>query len=192
MSPLISGLATVASLVFNATSGGSGKVAGSRRGGADGEPGPSAVLTLSPQAEALAGFAGKGVLVSQGKFDNALGTVARGSAGAVANAASAALSGRPVSTQDFQELLARFGADDAQKAQLAAGFDANKDGAITQDEFLQGLAKTKGAQAGSDFSQAVMQLMDRSGNADGSVAEKEFAAFATAFAATGAKRAGVA
>ena len=106
--------------------------------------------------------------------------------------ASAALSGRPVSTQDFQELLTRFGADDAQKAQLTAGFDANKDGSITQDEFLKGLAKTKGAQAGSDFSQAVMQLMDRSGNADGSVADKEFAAFSTAFAATGAKRAGVA
>ena len=98
-----------------------------------------------------------------------------------------------MSTQDFQELLARFGADDAQKAQLTAGFDANKDGAITQDEFLKGLAKTQGAQAGTDFSQAVMQLMDRSasGNADGSVAAKEFAAFATAFASA-EKRTGVA
>ena len=100
------------------------------------------------------------------------------------NAASAALAGRPVSTQDFQELLTRFGADDAQKAQLTAGFDVNKDGAISQDEFLQGLAKTKGPQAGTDFSQAVMQLMDRgaAGNADGSVAAKEFAALAKAFA----------
>lgn len=192
MSPLISGLASVASLIFNATAGGPGKSSASRRSGADVEPEPSAVLTLSPQAEALAGFAGKGILVSQGKMENTLGAVARGSAGSAANAASAALSGRPVSTQDFQELLTRFGADDAQKAQLTAGFDANKDGSITQDEFLKCLAKTKGAQAGSDFSQAVMQLMDRSGNADGSVADKEFAAFSTAFAATGAKRAGVA
>ena len=89
-----------------------------------------------------------------------------------------------MSTQDFQELLTRFGADDAQKAQLTAGFDVNKDGAISQDEFLQGLAKTKGPQAGTDFSQAVMQLMDRgaAGNADGSVAGKEFAALAKAFA----------
>ena len=192
MSPLLSGLASVASLVFNATSSGSGKLAGPRRSGAGVEPEPSAVLTLSPQAEALAGFADKGILVSQGKLENAVGAVASGSAGRAASVASVALSARPVSTQDFQALLTRFGADDAQKAQLTAGFDADKDGFITMDEFLKGLAKTKGAQAGSDFSQTVMQLMDRNGNADGSVADKEFAAFSTAFAATGAKRAGVA
>lgn len=198
MSALISVLASAASLIFNNASGAPAKSAASRRGGgAEAEPEPSAVLALSPQAEAMAGFAGKGIMVSQGKVENALGAIARNSGntgiGAAANAASAALSGRPVSTQDFQELLARFGADHAQKAQLTAGFDANKDGAITQDEFLKGLAKTKGAQAGTDFSQAVMQLMDRgaSGNADGSVAAKEFAAFTTAFASAG-KRAGVA
>ena len=166
------------------------------RSGADAEPEPSAVVTLSPQAEAMAGFAGKGIMVLQGKVENALGAVARSTGGGAANAVSAALSGRPVSTQDFQELLTRFGTDDAQKAQLTAGFDANKDGAISQDEFLKGLAKTKGTQgtpADSDFSQAVMQLMDRggSGNADGTVAAKEFAAFATAFATAG-KRSGVA
>lgn len=195
MSALISVLASAASLIFNNASSGPARSAASRRsGGADAEPEPSAVLTLSPQAEAMAGFAGKGIMVSQGKMEHALGAVARNSGtSAAANAASAALSGRPVSTQDFQELLARFGADDAQKAQLTAGFDANKDGAITQDEFLKGLAKTQGAQAGTDFSQAVMQLMDRSasGNADGSVAAKEFAAFATAFASA-EKRTGVA
>lgn len=194
MSPLISGLATVASLIFNVASSGPAKAAAAaRRGGADAEPEPSAVVTLSPQAEAMAGFAGKGIMVSQGKVEHApgaLGVVARSTAGGGANAVSAALSGRPVSTQDFQELLTRFGADDAQKAQLTAGFDANKDGAISQDEFLKGLAKTNGPQAGTDFSQAVMQLMDRggSGNADGTVAAKEFAAFSTAFAATAAKR----
>ena len=196
MSALISVLASAASMIFNAAPSGPAKSAASRRSGADAEPEPSAVVTLSPQAEAMAGFAGKGIMVSQGKVENALGAVARSSGGGAANAVSAALSGRPVSTQDFQELLTRFGADDAQKAQLTAGFDANKDGAISQDEFLKGLAKTKGTQgtpADSDFSQAVMQLMDRggSGNADGTVAAKEFAAFATAFATAG-KRPGVA
>ena len=166
MVALLSGLASVASLVFDATSRGSGKLAGPRRSGAGVEPEPSAVLTLSPQAEALAGFADKGILVSQGKLENAVGAVASGSAGRAASVASVALS--------------------------TAGFDADKDGFITMDEFLKGLAKTKGAQAGSDFSQTVMQLMDRNGNADGSVADQEFAAFSTAFAATGAKRAGVA
>ncbi|MFN3438494.1 MAG: hypothetical protein ACK41V_12415 [Acidovorax sp.] len=196
MSALVSVLASAASLIFNTASSGPAKSVASRRGGADVEPEPSAVVTLSPQAEAMAGFAGKGIMVSQGKVENALGaltTVARSTTGGAANAVSAALSGRPVSTQDFQELLTRFGADDAQKAQLTAGFDANKDGAISQDEFLKGLAKTKGTQgtpADADFSQAVMQLMDRggSGNADGTVAAKEFAAFSTAFAATAAKR----
>ena len=196
MSALISVLASAASMIFNAAPSGPAKSAASRRSGADAEPEPSAVVTLSPQAEAMAGFAGRGIMVSQGKVENALGAVARSSGGGAANAVSAALSGRPVSTQDFQELLTRFGADDAQKAQLTAGFDANKDGAISQDEFLKGLAKTKGTQgtpADSDFSQAVMQLMDRggSGNADGTVAAKEFAAFATAFATAG-KRPGVA
>ncbi len=196
MSALISVLASAASLIFNTASSGSAKSAASRRSGADVEPEPSAVVTLSPQAEAMAGFAGKGIMVSQGKLENALGAVARSSGGGAANAVSAALSGRPVSTQDFQELLTRFGADDAQKAQLTAGFDANKDGAISQDEFLKGLAKTKGTQgtpADADFSQAVMQLMDRGGrgNADGTVAAKEFADFATAFATAG-KRPGVA
>lgn len=199
MSALVSVLASAASMIFNAASSGPAKSAASRRGGADVEPEPSAVVTLSPQAEAMAGFAGKGIMVSQGKVENALGAlteVSRSSGGGAANAVSAALSGRPVSTQDFQELLTRFGADDAQKAQLTAGFDANKDGAISQDEFLKGLAKTKGTQgtpADANFSQAVMQLMDRggSGNADGTVAAKEFAAFATAFATAG-KRPGVA
>ena len=199
MSALVSVLASAASMIFNAASSGPAKSAASRRSGADVEPEPSAVVTLSPQAEAMAGFAGKGIMVSQGKVENALGAlteVSRSSGGGAANAVSAALSGRPVSTQDFQELLTRFGADDAQKAQLTAGFDANKDGAISQDEFLKGLAKTKGTQgtpADANFSQAVMQLMDRggSGNADGTVAAKEFAAFATAFATAG-KRPGVA
>jgi Ca2+-binding EF-hand superfamily protein len=196
MSALISVLASAASLIFNTASSGSAKSAASRRSGADVEPEPSAVVTLSPQAEAMAGFAGKGIMVSQGKLENALGAVARSSGGGAANAVADALSGRPVSTQDFQELLTRFGADDTQKAQLTAGFDANKDGAISQDEFLKGLAKTKGTQgtpADADFSQAVMQLMDRGGrgNADGTVAAKEFADFATAFATAG-KRPGVA
>ncbi|MFN7155153.1 MAG: hypothetical protein ACK4OE_15820 [Acidovorax sp.] len=196
MSALISVLASAASMIFNAAPSGPAKSAASRRSEADAEPEPSAVVTLSPQAEAMAGFAGKGIMVSQGKVENALGAVARSAGGGAANAVSAALSGRPVSTQDFQEILTRFGADDAQKAQLTAGFDANKDGAISQDEFLKGLAKTKGTPstpADSDFSQAVMQLMDRgsSGNADGTVAAKEFAAFATAFVTAG-KRSGVA
>ena len=51
-----------------------------------------------------------------------------------------------------------------------ACFDADKDGAITHDEFLKGLARTKGQQATTDpFAQAVLQVMDRASMDDGSV-----------------------
>ena len=62
MSPLISGLASVASLVFNAMS--SGKPAAARRTGEDEGTQPSAVLSLSPEAAKLAGFADKGLLMT--------------------------------------------------------------------------------------------------------------------------------
>ena len=58
MSPLISGLASVASLLFNASS--SGRANAPRRSGGDTAPDQaSAVVTLSPQAEALDTMVGK-------------------------------------------------------------------------------------------------------------------------------------
>jgi len=181
MSPLISGLASVASMLFNAASGASSKAAVARRSSGDDAPAqPSAVVTLSPQAEALAGFAGKGILVSQGKLDGALGAIQRGTGQGVGG--GSATTAGSVSTQDFQELLTRFGADDAQKQQITAGFDTNNDGSISHDEFLKGLASTSAKKPGTDFSQAVLQLMDRGGNQDGVVHQNEFAAFTTAFA----------
>ena len=63
-----------------------------------------------------------------------------------------------------------------------ACFDADKAGVITHDEFLKGLARTKGQQATTDpFAQAVLQVMDRAGNADGTVGKDEFAALWSAF-----------
>ena len=50
MSPLISGLASVASMIFNAASSSASKTAASRRGAAAEVPQASAVVTLSPQA----------------------------------------------------------------------------------------------------------------------------------------------
>lgn len=187
MTPLISGLASVASLIFNASSGGAGKAAGARRSKEAEAPEASAVVTLSPQAEAMAGFANKGVLMTQGRFDAALSPVSRGVSSGTGGKPSgvAALSGPAVSAQDFKDLLTRFGATDAEKAELTAGFDADKDGAISQDEFLKGLASTSTHKTGTDFSQAVRQLMDRGGDGDGVVAAKEFTAFTTAFANAG-------
>lgn len=163
MSPLLSGLASVASLLFNA-SGGSAKPRAHQRGSDAGEALASAVVTLSPQAEALAGLANQGVLASP-----------------VRTGAGAPVTGA-VSVQDFQELLTRFGADDAQKAQITAGLDSNRDGSISQQEFLKGLASTSLQKPGSGLAQAMLQVMDRGGNADGVVQPDEFAALATAFA----------
>lgn len=183
MTPLISGLASVASLIFNASSG-AAKAAAARRSKEAEAPEASTVVTLSPQAEAMAGFANKGVLMTQGRFDAALTPVSRGvSSGNGGKAGGlAALSGPSVSAQDFKDLLTRFGATDAEKAELTAGFDADKDGAVSHDEFLKGLASASASKAGTDFSQAVRQLMDQGGDGDGVVAAKEFTAFTTAFA----------
>lgn len=184
MSPLISGLASVASMIFNAASSGAGK-ASARRGGEAAAPEPSAVVTLSPEAQTLAGMAGQGVLATQTSPSSAVTAVGRS-----ASQASPALPGGraagAVSKDDFQALLTRFGATEDQKQQLTAGFDADKDGVITHDEFVKGLARTKGSQAENDpFSQAVLQVMDRAGNADGTVAKGEFAALSSAFALAG-------
>lgn len=183
MSPLISGLASVASLIFNATSGSSAPSAASRRGsGSDAsEAQPSSVLMLSPQAEALAGFAGKGVLVSQDAASGALSATQR-VAGSGGGGSGRRAAGGSVSTQDFKELLTQFGADDVQKDQITAGFDANQDGRISHAEFLKGLSDTSIHKPGSALSQAVMQVMDQGGNADGVVSQAEFAALTTAFA----------
>lgn len=182
MSPLISGLASVASLIFNATSESSAKSAASRRGSSDvPDAQPSSVVMLSPQAEALAGFAGKGVLVSQDAASGALSATQRVAGGGGAGAGRMAAGGS-VSTQDFKELLTRFGADDVQKEQITAGFDANQDGRISHAEFLKGLSDTSIHKPGSALSQAVLQVMDQGGNADGVVSQAEFAALTTAFA----------
>lgn len=184
MSPLISGLASVASMIFNASSSNAGKAPAARRPADTAEAGPASVVHLSPQAQALAGAAGKALTQSA----QAVATAATGAGGTQGSG-----QGGSVSKQDFQSLLTQFGATEAQKEQLATGLDANKDGSISRDEFLQGLANTQGSKAGRELSQALMQVMDGAGSGgvarpsdgkgDGAVSAKEFAALTTAFAA---------
>lgn len=176
MSPLISGLASVASFLYNAASG--SKSAASSRASQPAAAEPSAVVTLSKEAEALTGFAGKGILMASGKLNGPLGTRAADAGTAL----TASQADRSVSKKDFQELLASFGATDSQKEQLAAGFDANQDGAISRDEFLKGVAATSGTKGGSELSQSLLQLVDRHGNANGVVNQTELAQLTTAFA----------
>lgn len=170
MTPLISGLASVASLLFNASSSGAAKPSASGRGsGSSALPEPSALITLSKEAETLSGVANQSVSAS--------------SARAMGGRSALAGSGGSVSAQNFGELLTQFGATEAQKEQLTAGFDANHDGKISQDEFMKGLGDTSGAKGSSELSQAILQLMDQGGNANGVVDGKEFAKFSMAFVA---------
>ncbi|MFY3384767.1 EF-hand domain-containing protein [Paracidovorax sp. MALMAid1276] len=178
MSPLISGLASVASLVFNAVSSGSNKssasASSSRSAGAGDAGGPAAVLSLSPEAASLAGLADKGLVATQGKGSQALGTIT--------DAVGRTAQGAALTKKDFQELLSQFGATDVQSEALAARFDVNNDGRISRDEFAKGLGQTRGAQSTTDFAQALMGLMDKAGDTDGKVSKQEFAALAAAFA----------
>ena len=170
MSPLISGLiSSVASMIFNAATAGPGKAQAGRRNGEETPQQPSSFVHLSPEAASLLGTAGNGLSVGPGSSAVPQGTVA------------ASLQGASVSREDFRTLLDRFGATAAQKDKLVAGFDSNNDGRIGQDELLEGLSKTRGPQADSEFAQTVLELMDRAGNADGTVARQEFALFTTAF-----------
>lgn len=181
MSPIISGLASVASMLYNAASS-SRASSGSAGKGADTSslPDPSAVVTLSQDAGGLARLAGQGVMASTAQAQAGL-LATGGSAGGALQALS---SNRAVPKEDFQALLTRFGATDAQKEQLTAGFDTDKDGTITRDEFLQGLAQTAGPQGSGEFAQSLLALLDRgaAGNADGTVGANEFSALTTAFA----------
>lgn len=170
MTPLISGLASVASLLFNASSSGAAKPSASARDSGASPAEPSTQITLSKEAEALSGVAGQSAAAS------ARGVAARSSL--------ASSQGGSVSAESFGELLTQFGATQAQKEQLTAGFDANHDGKISQEEFMKGLGDTSGAKtANSELSQAILQLMDQGGNANGVVDGKEFARFSMAFVA---------
>ncbi|GEM_PF-838602 len=184
MSPIVSGLASVASMLFNAASSSKASAGTARQGGdAPSAPDPSAIVTLSQDAGGLARLAGQGVLASSGTVgETRVGLL--GAGGAAGGALQALSANKPVPKEDFQALLTRFGATDAQKEQLTAGFDADKDGTITRDEFLQGLAQTTGPQSGGEFAQSLLRLVDRgaAGNADGSVGAGELSALTTAFA----------
>ncbi|MGP1683352.1 MAG: hypothetical protein ACTS8S_13600 [Giesbergeria sp.] len=178
MSLLISGLTSLASLLFNAASGSGSKGAAARRAGQSPEAGAAALVHLSPEAQALAGLAGQGAVFAQPVQGARLDAVRQGSA----EQALAATSPRSVPNENFQELLSKFGADANDKKLLLAGFDSDQNGAITQAEFLKGLARTAGGQTDSDFSQALRRLMDSAGDGNASVSKSEFAAFSQAYA----------
>lgn len=133
---------------------------------------PSSLVSLSDDAKAFADFSADGITVAMRRL-NEPANPAQGAAGAAPSAS--------VSKADFDRLLDKLGATQKEKDQLAAGLDTDKNGEISRDEFLKGLAATQGTTQGSETSQALMHLMDRNGNGNGVVESAEFGRFSASF-----------
>ena len=150
-------------------------------------PASSSTVTLSPDAQALATFASAGITFSEVSLSS-LGI----SPNDIANATTPALQfalmqrvahGMPhadgaVSQSDFEKLAAQFGGTKAQADQLFQDLDTNGNGAISNEEFLNGLAKTSNG-GSSPVAQSLLELMNTDGS--GSVSFSEFSKFETAF-----------
>lgn len=173
MTPLISGLASLASLLFNASQSGSGNATAPRRNGEAANAGPAALVSWSPEARGLAG---------QGALGAESASALTHRVGRPAESASGTAEQGRVSRQDFQDLLARFGATEQQTLRLTSRFDADQDGSISHEEFQKGLARAAGDRANDPLSQVLLGLMDAQGNCDGRVNPKELAALTGAFA----------
>jgi hypothetical protein len=141
--------------------------------GAGSPPTPSAMVTLSQQAQGFADLASRGITsftITDGKrVQQELLNRTSGSASGLPQGL-----GGSISAADFDRIMGQYGATQAQTDQLRQGFDSNGDGAISNDEMLSRLAATSGARGDSPDAQLLMGLMDRSGNADGIVQQGEF------------------
>lgn len=173
MTPLISGLASLASLLFNASQSGAGKPPVPQRNGESADGGPAALVRWSPEARGLAG---------QGALGAESASVLTRRVGLSAQSPSGRDAPGTVSRQDFQDLLVGFGATEQQTQQLASRFDTDQNGQISEEEFHKGLARAAEDVAGDALSQVLLGLIDAKGNADGRVDSKELAALTGAFA----------
>ena len=174
MTPLISGLASLASLLFNASQSGTGKAAAPpQRNGEAADAGPAALVRWSPEARGLAGQGALGA-ESASALTRRVGRSAQSPSGVEGQGT--------VSRQDFQALLVGFGATEQQTQQLASRFDIDQNGSISQEEFQKGLARAASDRTGDALSQVLLGLLDARGNGDGRVDQKELSALTGAFA----------
>jgi Ca2+-binding EF-hand superfamily protein len=151
-------------------------------------PASSTTVTLSPGAQVLASLAVAGITFSEASLSS-LGIspddVAKATTPALQFAllqrAAHAMAPKPggaVSQSDFEKLAAQFGGTKAQADQLFRDLDTNGDGAISNEAFLNGLAKTS-KDGSSPLAQLLLGLMNTDDS--GSVSFSEFSKFETAF-----------
>ncbi len=154
--------------------------AASSTAGASAEPESSTQVSFSAGAQVLARLAAQGLSMSQ----HALSAPLTASQGARETPRAQADGYVPVGRAQLESLLGQAGASRDEVQTLVQGLDADGNGELTQDELLQGLARSLN-EGGSDFSQALARVMDRLGQADGTVSQQEFAELETRLLAAG-------
>lgn len=146
--------------------------------------GSSSLVSLSDDAKAFASFSAKGIAVATRPLDGSINPW--GSSGPSEIQTGAALS---VSNADFDRLLGKLGATQKEKDQLKSGLDTDKNGSISRNELLNGLAATEGSTKDSETSRALLHVMDRNGNANGVAEAAEFGRLGASFLAAAQHRA---
>ena len=130
------------------------------------EPSSSRV-TLSPDAQALAGLNADGVTVMQVPISYALSSgIPRPATPTIGTESEAA----------FETVAEQFGATKSQADQDFQAIDTNDSGSMSNSEFLTAMGDTRNTS--SSTSQALLSLMDSNGN--GTVSGSEFVTFETA------------
>jgi hypothetical protein len=137
-------------------------------------------LTLSPDAQAVAGLNSAGITVECVSLADDpslmnLADLAKGAAPAQTSTTPSSGNG-DLSKTAFENALAKYGATSGQADQLFADIDTNGDGAVSNSELLTALGDT-GSDTDSSLSQGLLSLMDTSHS--GAVSGTEFTNFET-------------
>lgn len=138
----------------------------SGNGTSNSEPSGSRV-TLSADAQAIAGLNAAGVTVTQVPITYELSS---------GKPVPITPTGGTVSESAFEAIAEKFGATQAQADQDFEDIDTNNSGSISNSEFLTAMGDTRDSSSAS--SQALLSLMDT--NHDDTVSGTEFVSFETA------------
>jgi len=135
----------------------------------------SSKVTLSQDARVIANFASKGISVSLREVSKQV--TSQNENNASENYIDTKVYEGSISRDDLDKLLNRLGITNEDKEKIKSGLDVNKDGSISHSELLRAISGTLDNDSG--FSQVLLRVMDRKGDADGTVSSTEFAKFTT-------------
>ncbi len=132
---------------------------------------PASSVTLSAEARVLARFAERGLGMSVHVLN-----------------APRELSDKfvPIPRDELEALFTRMGARPEEVQELVEGFDVDSQHGLSQDELLNGLARTM-KEGNTTFAQTLMRVMDRLDQADGNVSQREFVSLETQLLSAGGR-----